>query len=490
MGIQTIPAPSSAGKQLYVQKFTTEGTNTFTLPSGYGAGNPLVCEVTVVGGGGGAGGMGYNTSNGQRGGGGGGGGGAVFTDIISLTSNATAFVGSGGLGGKYTFSGSNTSLSGSCHGGQGEHSWFGVSTGPVNFWPNPQCEAFGGTSGGVYDIGVPFAGMVAGASSYTGALTTSCFIVTAPSVVNQHISNPVRVLPSTQYTLSFYMRSTGNASSSFDSQVREYSATGTNLSNTTLTTTSCGTTWTRRAITLTTTASTKYIALLVTTQNFYGNQGLLSNIQLELGGTATTYKDGISSGYNSGLKYFGNRFASATFSSSDNIILANGGGGGAGSDIGFSQNNSVSSKSGFPGGNSGGGSFGAGSGDLWKGGNGGGAGGHATVSVAQQISTSGGTAYETFTPGADMHFGTSGVTWGSNQTYAHTPPGPGLNGFGKGGYGFYKNSNIAYSQLGNSALISMEKAPNTGDGGDAFVQQSSGTAQNGASGIVIVKYWA
>jgi hypothetical protein len=51
MALQQIPEPSSAGLQPKYQKFTSSGT--FTLPSGYGAGKPLLVNIQVIGGGGG-----------------------------------------------------------------------------------------------------------------------------------------------------------------------------------------------------------------------------------------------------------------------------------------------------------------------------------------------------------------------------------------------------------------------------------------------------
>ena len=48
MGVSQLGV-STAGKTLYVQKFTTVGPNTFTLPAGYGASNPLVCDVFQIG---------------------------------------------------------------------------------------------------------------------------------------------------------------------------------------------------------------------------------------------------------------------------------------------------------------------------------------------------------------------------------------------------------------------------------------------------------
>jgi hypothetical protein len=51
MGVANVPAASAAGLQPKYQKFTSSGT--FTLPTGYGAGKPLLVTLQVFGGGGG-----------------------------------------------------------------------------------------------------------------------------------------------------------------------------------------------------------------------------------------------------------------------------------------------------------------------------------------------------------------------------------------------------------------------------------------------------
>ena len=51
MGVSTIPASGGGGLQPRYQKFTSSGT--FTLPDGYGAANPLLINIQVIGGGGG-----------------------------------------------------------------------------------------------------------------------------------------------------------------------------------------------------------------------------------------------------------------------------------------------------------------------------------------------------------------------------------------------------------------------------------------------------
>lgn len=51
MGVSTIPASGGGGLTPKYQKFTSSGT--FNLPDGYGAANPLVITIQVIGGGGG-----------------------------------------------------------------------------------------------------------------------------------------------------------------------------------------------------------------------------------------------------------------------------------------------------------------------------------------------------------------------------------------------------------------------------------------------------
>jgi hypothetical protein len=77
--------------------FTSSGT--FTLPAGYGAGQPLIVDIEICGGGGG-GGSGAIANSGAAGGGGGGGSGitTVYRNI-PLTANATVTIGAAGAGG-------------------------------------------------------------------------------------------------------------------------------------------------------------------------------------------------------------------------------------------------------------------------------------------------------------------------------------------------------------------------------------------------------
>jgi hypothetical protein len=61
MPIYQVPTVSAAGLQPKYQKFTSSGT--FTLPTGYGAGKPLLVNIQVLGGGGGGGAMDGSTNN-------------------------------------------------------------------------------------------------------------------------------------------------------------------------------------------------------------------------------------------------------------------------------------------------------------------------------------------------------------------------------------------------------------------------------------------
>jgi len=102
MGIAVFPAPSSA---LIQKSQTFNSSGTFTLPAGYGAGQPLIISALVCGGGGGGGGGGFDSAGSTGGGGGGGGSGvATFFENISLTANATITIGAGGSGGTGTSS--------------------------------------------------------------------------------------------------------------------------------------------------------------------------------------------------------------------------------------------------------------------------------------------------------------------------------------------------------------------------------------------------
>ena len=97
MGIAVIPA---AGGGVIRKQTTFTSSGTFTLPAGYGVGQPLVVDIELCGGGGGGGGGALNNTNITVGGGGGGGSGiTMLYSNVSLTANATVTVGAAGSGG-------------------------------------------------------------------------------------------------------------------------------------------------------------------------------------------------------------------------------------------------------------------------------------------------------------------------------------------------------------------------------------------------------
>jgi len=109
MGLSVFPTASSSGLIRKSQTFTSSGT--FTLPTGYGAGQPLIIDAEVGGGGGGGGSGAFAAA---RSGGGGGGGSGVVTlfNNISLTANATITIGAGGTGGAASTGVGNNGASG------------------------------------------------------------------------------------------------------------------------------------------------------------------------------------------------------------------------------------------------------------------------------------------------------------------------------------------------------------------------------------------
>ena len=96
----------AAGGGVIQQQTTFTSSGTFTLPSGYGVGKPLIVDLEIVGGGGGGGSGVAQTAN-SYGGGGGGSGITVVYKGISLTSNATITIGAGGAGGAAVASANN-----------------------------------------------------------------------------------------------------------------------------------------------------------------------------------------------------------------------------------------------------------------------------------------------------------------------------------------------------------------------------------------------
>jgi len=91
----------AAGGGVIRKQTTFTASGTFTLPTGYGAGQPLIVDIEICGGGGGGGGGGKHTTVGTYGYGGSGGasGVVVLYKNVSLTANATVTLGAGGSGG-------------------------------------------------------------------------------------------------------------------------------------------------------------------------------------------------------------------------------------------------------------------------------------------------------------------------------------------------------------------------------------------------------
>jgi hypothetical protein len=96
MGLSVFPA-ASGGLIRKSTSFASSGT--FTLPAGYGAGNPLIVDIEICGGGAGGGSGAISNSNPTGGGGGGGSGVTTLYRNIALTANATITIGAGGNGG-------------------------------------------------------------------------------------------------------------------------------------------------------------------------------------------------------------------------------------------------------------------------------------------------------------------------------------------------------------------------------------------------------
>jgi hypothetical protein len=96
MGISVFPA-ASGGVIRKSTTFTSSGT--FTLPAGYGAGQPLIVDIEICGGGGGGGSGAATTAESSTGGTGGASGVTTVYRNVALTANATVTIGAGGTGG-------------------------------------------------------------------------------------------------------------------------------------------------------------------------------------------------------------------------------------------------------------------------------------------------------------------------------------------------------------------------------------------------------
>ena len=508
MGISVFPA-AGGGVTQKVLKYTTAGTDTtFTLPSGFGVGNPLMAEVTILGGGGSAG-LGNYSSNSNVSFGGGGGAGGFFQEVIPLTENMTVRV---GRGGPYN---QNSGSSNPILGGNGGASYIGNGT-IKNMFINPAFL-------GLYEsekakVGAPFSGWRFG-QGY-GGFATGTQIIQIDSSPWQNaafgVGQPYPIKPSTDYCFSIYGITD---SGSYDARVAIdwVDADGTLISsiNGTSTTLSANPSWTRMSVTGTAPSNAAYLRPKIVrvggTVTTYASCPMLE----EGVTTPSTYVDGATTGY----KWVGTPLGSPTILASDTMYIVNGGGGGGALST---QTGAGVFHSGFAGACSGGGAIRLSS--DWTGvsqaalfsGCGGGLGGNA---ISPNISLT--SSNDTFsfgtqlleTPGrynvfADFSHGTyaCGSSASGNQTMSTNGAAPGsvnIFGYGKGGSGtqFMNHSNNGLNDFqyqNNSGIIaeSYKRArPNSGDGGNATTvgigtSSKRNLASPGGSGLVIIKYWS
>lgn len=499
MGISVIGGSSSAGTTRKVARFTTEGVNTFTLPSGYDATNPLYAEVTLVGAGGGAG-CGFWTSTTNLGAAGGGGGGAVKKLNLALTSNLTAHVGYRGYGGKGGKTMTIAAANNSWHGGNGGATFLGNGT-PKNLFINPQCLATD-ISYTTYILSslIPsnaWAPAVSGNVIYSGSYNSGTY----------YKSQPYSVKPSTQYSFSHYAKGDANGSTC-RAQIEWYNSSGTYISTSAGSFTSLSSSaWTRYSTGDTSPATAAY-AILVHNRGASGSSSIyISNLMLEEGTTtASTYCDGATAGY----AWSGHPAGSVTISTSDIMYVANGGGGGGGYGDYADGSTTFSMYSlGFPGATSGGGAAHAGSASTYVwGGHGGGAGTNATPHQESYYSYSVTTNSHRLDSldnymnklaeyGSGTHGqGYQGGAW-SSMTKDTGKPGDGLSGFGKGGYGsiIYGTPQGIEARDLTTAKLTFDAKLNSGDGGSSGFYNVSGDPYrtyggNGGSGYIEIVYWA
>jgi len=481
--------PVSGGVSPKVFKYTTTGLSTFTLPSGYGVGNPLMAEVTILAGGGSAG-KGFYASSTSIGVAGGGGAGGALKTFLSLTSDINVHVGKGGI------CSSSTTL-----GGNGEYSYIGTST-PKNLFINPQFLGYGDTPS-YYMVGYPF--------ESTTTVTTSAAAVRGATILLSSFSSnspfhgqTYAVKASTSYTFSLYGRITSGAAA-FRLDLVYFTSDGTSISTTSGSTFTCAiNTWNRAEVGGTSPSTAAYCTLRIT--RISGTtEPEISNAQFEEGvTTASTYVDGDSTGY----VWAGVKTGSATLLASDTMYIANGGGGGAGIFAGTPNSEII----GFSGGCSGGGALKATtSSNRLLGGNGGGLGGHAEkyfLTPAAGATATNSTEYNYYNKYADFNFGSSPVqfTSASKNNYIGSGGIADSDGYGKGGSGsrstvgnfselLFQESTVNAAYLARAKTLANGRN-NFGDGGSALNigNLSSGTLStiegNGGSGLVIIKYWS
>lgn len=489
---------SSGAKTLKVVRYETPGTTTFTLPSGYGVGNPLVADITIVGAGGSAG-KGYYTSTTNRGAGGGGGGGGVFRQTVELTANMFAHVGRGGASANwYHYNGQNVG-----YGANGGTSY--VSTAhPANYFINPAGVGVIDS----YTIEAPYGPVFSTTTTIPASVGSSTISYTTSrwNDLAYHFGPTFQVEPSVNYCYSAYFYA--SAASTFSIHFSWLQADGTFISNTSATGNSLtGGVWSRFHLGAAAPANAVYCRIMLqrtagtaSTLNIYGSM-------FERGVTTpSTYVDGDSAGY----RYVGSRAGSVTMATSATAFTASGGGGGIGHDLG--SNFADIRRKGLPGASSGGGGYiTTGAANDWNlyGGHGGGAGGHAQPTTLIMDIDNGGTqlltswgATKQNTTGRFAEFG-EGVEGNyvsvasSNRSQVYTgAPGIGLNGYGKGGHGAHLNSSHSYLVQSNGSdaeIIRMAEGRNPGDGGSSIVGNNGSSFPNysgkGANGLIIISYW-
>lgn len=504
MGISVIGGSTgSAGKTLKVQTFTTEGANTFTLPSGYGPGNPLAVELLLVGAGGGAGAGNYQNASDSTCPGAGGGG-AVKKLNISITENMTAHIGYRGYGARGPSTYSYSATSAGYIGGNGGYTYFGNAT-PKNLFLNPQLIAHSNYTAEGFVFGAfdqtsaeTFNPAISGNIHYNGSWT---------STTQFRRSQPYSVKPSTDYCFSIYMRTpvTSNAIV----EIQWFTSASVYISNTVSSTTSTpANTWARVSAGGASPANAAFCTFRLRQSGTATGDCYISNPMFEEGVTTpSTYVDGATAGYS----WAGHPAGSVTISNSDSIYVASGGGGGGGL---FGTSTSWTSglwSLGFPGASSGGGAMTntTASQAFTYGGSGGGAGGHATQKKDNYWSYSTLSAslradnkMPYFNTLAENGYGAigQGFTGAGAVISPDTPlPGPGIDGYGAGGVSqtpvlngtpreqFYMESEATIYSLINAPL-------NTGKGGDVRWIRLDSTnylcpGGNGGSGLIVVKYW-
>lgn len=492
---------ASAGKVLKVARFTTPGVSTFTLPAGYDATNPLTAEITVVGGGGSAG-RGHYQSGSDFGVGGGGGGGGVLTQTVQFTQNMTVGVGRGGASPNwYWYNGTSYG-----QGYNGGCSFVG-SAQPVNLFLNPR---FRGIWSSEVITQTPFGpGFTDTSTSYgnPGVGSTLALYNSSFTSYTYHYGPTFDVIPSTNYCFSMYNYSPGGTMT-YQTHLTWLQSDGTFISNNSINHSLSASTWTRIQNGATAPANAAYCRIMIQRTGGTGSLLAINSPMFESGTTtASTYVDGDTAGY----RYAGNPYGSVTVANTANIFVAGGGGGGNG--YGTDRGYATRHARGFAGASSGGGAWYESSvGAQWAmyGGHGGGAGGSATPLTHVFDSDSGSTAYqaswsrrgyETTGKFSDNGEGTLGnyfsVIANYSQMYTGSP-GPGRDGYGKGGFGAYTSNNQGQSTSANTEaelLSSLAGVNNTGNGGNAAVArlQNTGTVNSyggaGGSGLVIIKYW-